>query len=226
MEHPRRRFSFVSRKDGRVTTADDEPSEGDAMPLGDETTDATASVAGLLRSWAPQLIFAVLVALAVRFLIFQPYEIPSDSMLPTLEPGDRVVVNRLSYTAGDLERGQVIVFDRPPSLAGTDDMIKRVVGLPGETVQFRNDAVYIGSLRMVEPYLRQDQATSAPTGIPGCEGSNIGALTCVVPQGHVFVMGDNRSSSVDSRRFGPIPIDTVIGRAAVRVWPMSSINQL
>lgn len=105
-------------------------------------------------------------------------------------------------------------------------MIKRVVGLPGETVQFENNAVYIDGLRMVEPYLVEDETTRASSGIAGCAEANVGALTCVVPEGHVFVIGDNRALSVDSRDFGPIPIDTIIGRAAARLWPLSDINQL
>lgn len=188
--------------------------------------DAPTSVLGLLRDWLPVLVIALILTVIIRFFIFQPYEIPSSSMVPTLEPGDRVIVNRLSYVGGDLDRGQVVVFDRPPSLPGTDDMIKRVVGLPGETVRFQNNAVYVGLLRMVEPYLTDGQTTNARTGIPGCAASNIGASTCVVPEGHVFVLGDNRGVSVDSRTFGPIPIETIIGRATVRVWPPTDINQL
>lgn len=189
-------------------------------------SEGAPTVLGLLRQWLPVLILALVVTVLIRFFIFQPYEIPSGSMLPTLEPGDRVVVNRLSYVGGDLQRGQVVVFERPPSLAGEDDMIKRVVGLPGETVRFDNNEVYVGVLRMVEPYLADGETTNATTGIPGCAESNIGARTCVVPDGHVFVLGDNRAVSVDSRTFGPVPIDTLIGRATLRVWPPQNLDQL
>lgn len=213
-----RKAGTISGNDGAVL---DDNEDDDQQVAASDT-----SVSEFVRTWAPVAVAAVILTLAIRMLIFQPYEIPSGSMLPTLEPGDRVVVNRLSYVAGDLDRGQVVVFDRPPSLDGTDDMIKRVVGLPGETVRFENDAVYVDGLRMVEPYLVDDETTSARSGIPGCAESNVGARSCVVPDGHVFVLGDNRSRSLDSRRFGPIPIETIVGRAAVRVWPPSAITQL
>lgn len=216
----------VGVSENPLAASAEEAAEGARAVEADEEPEVSGTVLGLLREWMPVIIIAVLLTVLVRFFIFQPYEIPSGSMLPTLEPGDRVVVNRLSYTAGDLQRGQVVVFDRPPSLPGEDDMIKRIVGLPGETVRFENDAVYVGSLRMVEPYLVDGESTNARTGIPGCAESNVGARTCVVPEGYVFVLGDNRVSSTDSRAFGPIPIETIIGRAALRLWPLTGINQL
>jgi len=147
-------------------------------------------------------------------------------MLPTLEPGDRVLVNRLSYVGGSLERGQVVVFDRPELLLGEDDVIKRVIGLPGERVRFRNDAVFIDGLRMVEPYVVEGVATRGPQSIPGCSPNPDDSLGCLVPDGYVFVLGDNRLASVDSRSYGPIAIDSIIGRAAARIWPPQEANQL
>jgi len=164
--------------------------------------------------------------LLIRFLLFTPYRIPSESMLPTLGIGDRVVVNQLSYSVGDVQRGQVVVFDRPQGFPGTDDVIKRVVALPGETIRFIDGQVYIDSLRMVEPYLIAEGSTRANASIAGCGSSAAGTRTCVIPEGHVFVLGDNRLGSTDSRSFGPIPIDTIIGRASVRIWPPLDVARI
>lgn len=200
-------------------------------PVGDrdEAMPGVPSAGSLLRRFAhlaSLALIALILVLVLRLIVAEPYRIPSESMLPTLEVGDRVVVNRLSYTMGDIERGQVVVFERPPDFPGDDDVIKRVIALPGETVRFTSDAIYIDGLRLVEPYLAESSATTPPSGIPGCDPSTRRARECVVPGGQVFVLGDNRGQSIDSRSYGPVPIDTVIGRAAVRVWPLSGIDQL
>jgi len=179
-----------------------------------------------VRELAPVAIATVLAALFIRVLLFQPYEIPSESMLPTLEVGNRVVVNRATYQLGEIQRGQVVVFERPPNLEGKDDMIKRIIGLPGETVRFIDNEIYIGELRVVEPYLVSAASTPQPGKIPDCAQEQPLPNRCIVPDGHVFVLGDNRASSVDSRDFGPIPIDTLIGRAFWKVWPATDLSQL
>jgi len=198
----------------------------DAVP----TQDASpADENGLPNAaqWALSFVIAFGVLLLVRMFLLAPYSIPSASMEPTVEDGDRVLVARLSYgDDADIGRGEVVVFTRPPTFPGSDDVIKRVVGLPGETVRFYENEVFIGDLQMLEPYLRESETTSAPATLPGCAGEATGARTCVVPDGHVFVLGDNRTDSVDSRSFGPIPIDTIVGRAAVQIWPPWSVTGL
>lgn len=161
--------------------------------------------------WLVVIIGAVVVALLIKTFVVQAFRIPSDSMVPTLQDGDRVLVNKLSYDAHDVNRGDVVVFHRPPNLVAAEgdpeDLIKRVIGLPGETVSARDGVVYIDDRRLTEPYLPEGTATF-----------NLDA-PITVPEGHILVMGDNRGNSTDGRSFGPIPIDTVIGRAFVIMWP-------
>lgn len=196
-----------------------------------ERLDAGSDWARAAREWGMVLIFAVVVAFLVRMFLIQAYHIPSGSMEETLEIGDRVIVNRLSYSAGDAQRGEIVVFDRPPGQEGTaDHLIKRVIGLPGETVLLRDGQVYVDGFLVEEPYLRPN-TVSRPrprggVGIPGCDNVTLSPDTCVVPEGTLFVMGDNRGASEDSRTFGPIQTDSVEGRAFLRVWPLRTISWL
>lgn len=181
----------------------------------------------VLREWGPVLIAAVTIAVLTRLLLVQAYHIPSLSMAPTLEQGDRVIVNRLSYRFGDIERGQVVVFAKPANAPdGANDLIKRVIGLPGETITINGGNVFVDGFLVEEPYLASPQSTRPRSAIPGCAQEQPSNERCVVPEGYIFVMGDNRAGSSDSRVFGPIPTDTVVGRAFVRVWPFNSISWL
>ncbi|HET6917503.1 MAG TPA: signal peptidase I [Acidimicrobiales bacterium] len=169
---------------------------------------------------------AVLVAIVVRAFVAQAYYIPSASMVPQLRIDDRVVVSRLSYDLHAVHRGDIVVFKAPPALNTehgnggavrsvlvalglAEDhtvLIKRVIALAGETVSGRGGHVYVNDEMVVEPYL--------PTGT---YTSTFGPFT--VPPGDVWVMGDNRGNSEDSRFFGPIPQRTIVGRATWKVWP-------
>lgn len=164
------------------------------------------------------MVGAVLVALVIKTFVVQAFKIPSGSMQPTLEIGDRVVVNKLSYDAHDLNRGDVVVFERPEGLpAGPDepkDLIKRVIGLPGDTVVARDGAVYVNDRLLEEPYLPEGTMTY-----------NIDQ-PIEVPEGEVLLLGDNRGSSSDGRVFGTVDVDTVIGRAFMVMWPFSRIGAL
>ena len=174
------------------------------------------------------LVAAVVIALFTRLVLVQAYHIPSLSMAPTLEEGDRVIVNRLSYRFGEIERGQVVVFNKPPNQpSDANDLIKRVIALPGETIQFQDGEVYVDGLLVQEPYLAQVSSTRPRSfSIPGCAQEVASPDSCTVPADYIFVMGDNRAGSQDSRTFGPISIDTVVGRAFLRIWPLTDVNQL
>jgi signal peptidase I len=170
--------------------------------------------------WVAVVVGALVVALVVKTFLFQAFYIPSASMEPTLEKGDRVLVNKLSYDLHDVHRGDIIVFELPPDKVGPDgikDLIKRVIGLPGDEIESRDGEVYINDKLLKEPYLPEGVTTDHPP---------IDKQT--VPKGHVFVMGDNRDNSADSRfeNRGPIPIDTIIGRAFIQVWPPTDIGGL
>jgi signal peptidase I len=171
-----------------------------------------------LVEWAAVIVGALLVALLVKTFLFQAFSIPSGSMQPTLRPGDRVMVNKLSYRFGDIDRGDILVFERPanvPELA-TKDLIKRVIGLPGEVIELRDGVVHVDGQPLDEPYLPAGTRTD-----PAALGARI-----EVPEGHILVLGDNRGSSQDGRSFGPIDTDLVVGRAIARVWPIPDITRL
>ena len=176
--------------------------------------------------WVAVIVGALVVALVVKTFLFQAFYIPSASMEPTLEKGDRVLVNKLSYDLHDVHRGDIVVFELPPEEVGPDgikDLIKRVIGLPGDIIETRDGVVYINDRRLEEPYLAEGTVTGDPSA-----GNNPGITRQRVPEGTVFVMGDNRANSHDSRYAdrGPIPIDSIVGRAFVVVWPLSSISGL
>lgn len=202
----------------------------------DDDTDtsrrAQPSTTRSLIEWILVVAGAVAVALLVRVFAVQAFYIPSESMEPTLEVNDRVLVNRLSYKLHDVNRGDVIVFEKPASLvtpAGPNeikDLIKRVVALPGESVVFQDGNVYIDGRRLDEPYLPAGTVTQAgPGGATWTARCTIDD-PCVVPTGTVWVMGDNRSNSEDSRWIGPVDQDLIVGRAFVTVWPPDRLGGL
>jgi len=156
---------------------------------------------------------ALLVAFVVRTFVIAHFVVEGESMFSTLDTNDRVFVNKLSYRLHDPNRGDVVVLHQITG-ASERDLIKRVIGLPGETVEMRNCAVLIDGRVLNEPYL--DPAVVTPTD---CGGDYL--LDGVVPDDHVFVMGDNRGGSQDSRVIGTINDDDLIGRAFVVFWPQS-----
>ena len=176
--------------------------------------------------WVVVAIGALVLALLIKAFLLQAFYIPSASMDPTLREDDRVLVNKLSYRVGDVQRGDIVVFHRPPLAAdqGIDDFIKRVIALPGETISFSDGRTYIDGQALSEGYV--DTPTTTGQVIPGCDNSPAATDTCRIPDGMVFVMGDNRTGSADSRRFGPIGEDTIIGRAFLKVWPLGDIGFL
>lgn len=161
---------------------------------------------------------ALVVALVVKTFLVQAFWIPSPSMRDTLVEGDRVLVNKLADGIDDIGRGDIIVFKRPENgneghpESDIQDLIKRVVGLPGDEIEARDGVVYVNDQRLDEPYV-----SSSPT-------QRLDPTT--VPDGHVFVMGDNRTNSQDSRFFGPVPDGNIVGRAFLRVWPLSNVGRL
>jgi len=171
-----------------------------------------------ILEWVAVIGGGVLIAFVVEAFLVQAFWIPSPSMEPTLEQGDRVLVNKLAYKFHDVHRGDVVVFERPPGTSnGADDeikdLIKRVVGVGGDRIESRDGSLYVNRELIDEPYLEPGTRTDVPEAI-------------VVPDGQVFVMGDNRENSEDSRVFGPIDEDTIVGRAFVRVLPPDRLGWL
>jgi signal peptidase I len=198
----------------------------DARARGEKTDAARA----FWKELPLLIIVALVVAVIIKTFLVQAFFIPSASMRDTLLEGDRVMVNKLAFRFGEPGHGDVIVFDSPleelsdgenvlgailrnigESLGlSTPDtaLIKRVIALEGDTIEIRDNAVFINGTAIDESYLTRT------VRMP-----DFGPLQ--IPPDHVFVMGDNRNQSEDSRRFGPIPGSSIIGRAFVRVWPPS-----
>jgi signal peptidase I len=218
------RAGTVPAGTGTAGTGDDEDggdgAEGDADSAGRDRKAGRSGWRSVIE-WGLVIGGALLVALIVRTFLVQPFWIPSASMEPTLHEGDRVLVNKLSYDLHDVHHGDVIVFERPDEPNDVPhpeneipDLIKRVIGLPGDTLQARDGVVYLNGERLDEPYLAPDTPTTDLD------------TPVTVPEGHVFVMGDNRTNSHDSRKFGPIPESSIVGRAFLRIYPLDDIGGL
>jgi len=177
-----------------------------------------------VAEWVIVIVGAILLALVVKVFLLQAFYIPSLSMYPTLHEGDRVLVNKLSYRLHDVNRGDVIVFERPPTETSSNipDLIKRVVGLPGESITIENGSVFVDGQRLDENYLPDGTVTSTANAPNKCAPD----APCVVPAGQVWVMGDNRGDSKDSRYFGPIDESSIVGRAFITVWPLGRFGLL
>jgi signal peptidase I len=197
---------------------------------GDETDDGSRAGRYVVLEWVVVVAAAVLVALVIKTFVMQAFYIPSASMEPTLLINDRVLVNKLSYRLHDVKRGDIVVFERP-TLEGGDqitDLIKRVIGLPGEQIFFEDDKVHINGETLDEPYLPPGSVTSvAPKEVAQGDGQQCTRVEpCTVPTGTVWVLGDNRTNSQDSRYIGPVAIDVIIGRAFVTIWPPGRVGGL
>lgn len=165
-------------------------------------------VKGMLRDALEVIIVAIVIAFVVRGFVIEPFIVDGSSMEPTLHNGERLFVNRFVYRFEKPKRGDIIVFRYP--LNWKKDYIKRVVALGGETVEVRLGTVYINNEPLDEPYIRKE-------GI-----SNFRPFR--VPEGYVFVMGDNRLNSEDSRIFGPVSLKSIRGKAWIVWWPLSRIR--
>jgi len=215
---------------------------GEPRPAGERDDEPRA----FLRELPGLVLLALLLAILIKTFLVQAFYIPSESMVPPLRIGDRVLVNRLAYRLGDVERYDVIVFSDPPPPPGEErgvvggflhwlgegtgiaepaeeDFIKRVIALPGETWEIHDGETYVDGRRIDEPYL---------VGAPDLR--DYGPET--VPAGSLFVLGDNRTHSCDSRfppdgsdgchGLGYVPLDDVIGQAFVVIWPPSDMGAL
>lgn len=177
--------------------------------------------------WVVLIASALVIALLIKTFLFQAFYIPSESMKPTLNIGDRVLVNKLSYRVHDVNRGDIVVFETPPKEKDANgkikDLVKRVIGLPGETLETHNGIVFVNGRQLEEPYLRNGVKTCALNSPAGTCG-DLQATT--IPSNDVFVMGDNRTASKDSRSFGAITESSIVGRVFVRIWPVTDLGFL
>jgi signal peptidase I len=201
--------------------------------------DTKRSAKRAALEWGILIAVAIVIAIVIKTFLFQAFYIPSESMVPTLEVGDRVLVNKLSYDLHDLHRGDIVVFAAEPNVqwhrAGIDDLVKRVIALPGETLtQCETNRVCIDGRLLDESYLPKGTITTIPTTLPYitnaagkktlvCDADSLEG-GCKVPAGQVFVMGDNRTNSQDARANGPIKESSIVGRVFLRIWPPGRIG--
>jgi len=190
-----------------VPVVDDDARPVDATP----TTPPKRRMHPILE-WLIVVGVAITSALLVRQYVVQQFAVEGESMLSTLHDGDRVLVNRLSYRLHDPNRGDVVVLKRFNGAAEERDLIKRVIGLPGEMVEVRSCVVYIDDVPLTEPYL--------DPVIQQRDGCGQDQSPTLVPPDSVFVLGDHRGRSSDSRAFGAVADDLLIGRAFVIIWPV------
>ncbi|WJY28757.1 MULTISPECIES: signal peptidase I [Sporosarcina] len=170
--------------------------------------------------WMKALLIAFGIAAVIRLFLFTPIVVDGVSMMPTLKDGDKMIVNKISYTVGKPDHFDIVVFHAPEQ----KDYIKRVIGLPGDEIEYVDDVLYINGEAQKEPYLdtyKEDLAGGTLTEDFTLE-EKIHRQT--VPEGHVFVMGDNRRMSNDSRHIGAISIDQIIGTTKFVFWPMKDIG--
>ena len=172
--------------------------------------------------WMKTIIIAILLASSVRYFLFAPFVVEGQSMMPTLHDQDRMIVNKIKYSFVKPERFDIIVFHTKDK----KDYIKRIIGLPGDRIEYKNDTLYINGKAYKEPYLDEYKKQNK-SGLPLTESftlkdTPIGRST--VPEGYLFVMGDNRRNSKDSRHIGAIPMDDVVGQANIICWPFKHIR--
>jgi signal peptidase I len=169
-----------------------------------------------VKEWSAIVVIALLVAFLVRTFVVQAFWIPSASMFPTLKIGDRLLVEKITPSVRDIHRREIIVFERPEGVdPKIKDLIKRVIGLPGDSVEGRDHKVFINGVALTEPYLPKDVVPTA---------DDFGPVR--VPIDSYFVMGDNRANSYDSRSWGTVARHQVVGRAVIRIWPIGSFGSL
>lgn len=174
---------------------------------------------GCLIELVETLVLTLLIFLGIQTFVAQPYQVEQQSMEHTVEPGEYVLVDKLTPRWDDYKRGDIVVFQPPAAFSGVEGrpFIKRIVGIGGDVVEIRPDGrVAVNGVELVERYTYEDQPTIAPAG----------QSRWVVPPGEYFVLGDHRQASTDSRVFGMITRDEIVGRAWLRYWPLARFGVL
>lgn len=173
-----------------------------------------------LVEWLKAFLIGLFIFFMIRTFLFSNYVVEGESMLPTLENGNKLVVNKIGYQIHELNRFDVIVFHANKK----DDYVKRIIGLPGDQIEYRNDELYINGKKCDEPYL--EVYKNARKGQKLTEDFTLVQITGIskVPEGKVFVLGDNRLESWDSRYFGCIDINQIVGKVSLRYWPINDID--
>ena len=162
--------------------------------------------------WVLLLLLAWVISLVIRAYVLDTRIVPTGSMIPTIQLQDRLLVDKLFFKFSELKRGDIVVFHAPPAANESDDLVKRIIGLPGETLEVRDGMVWINGEALDEPYIYEQ-----PDYLYGPE---------VIPDHSYFVMGDNRRNSKDSHFWGFLPEENITGRVIIRYWPLSDWGKL
>ncbi|UOQ43072.1 signal peptidase I [Halobacillus salinarum] len=175
-----------------------------------------------LLDWLKAFAIAAILAIVVRVFLFAPVVVEGPSMLNTLHNGDHLIVSKINYTLGSPDRFDVVVFHATE----TKDYIKRVIGLPGDHIEYKNDQLYVNGKKVDETFLNE-RISKLPDGEKLTEDFSIEQIPGgyeTVPKGKVLVLGDNRNNSTDSRMLGMIPEDKIVGQAVLLYWPLDRIR--
>ena len=161
-----------------------------------------------IKEWIQAILIAIVVSVVIRLFLFETTLVYGQSMESTLRDKDRVIINKLVYHLYTPSRGDIVVFKNPTN--NKENYVKRVIGVAGDTIEIADHKVYINGQLLNEPYLDEETESDFPK--------------LVVPEDTIFVMGDNRNHSQDSRYIGPIPVENIIGKAQLRIWPISDFT--
>ena len=180
------------------------------MPL--KTKEKKSTMQDTLKDWTISIIIAIVLSMFVRYFIVEPYLVDGTSMNPTLQPNERLLVSKFAYTFSEPKKNDIIVFKYPSNQ--TRDFIKRVIAVPGETFEIRDGVVYVNGQKLQEDYILENTRGSYPK--------------VIIPSGHVFVMGDNRNNSEDSRypKVGFVPYSLIKGKGVLIFWPFELFRKL
>ncbi len=176
---------------------------------------------GCLLEIVETLVLTLVIFWVIQSFVAQPYKVQQQSMEHTLEPDQYVLVDKLTPHFDTYKRGDIVVFNPPQNWVQQDGQpyIKRIIGVGGDTIALKDGFVYLNGTKLIEPYVFKDaNDVTQPTE------DIIGAGTWVIPEGDLFLMGDHRGNSADSREFGPVEIKDVIGRAWLRYWPITTFT--
>ena len=169
--------------------------------------------------WLKAIGIGMIIFIFFRMFFFSNYVVEGESMMPTLQDGNKLVVNKIGYHIGEFHQFDVIVFHANEE----EDYVKRIIGLPGDRIEYLEDQLYINGKKVDEPYLDKYRKELLGERLTG--NFTLQEITgeSVVPEGHIFVLGDNRLGSRDSREFGFVSVDQVVGKVNLRYWPMEEI---